>query len=205
MKTMTKLDTYNNETEEPPGLLLLEPAPYSPFAHHEHFSPRLSYAESLRFYQHLCPPFPHEPTRDNFAVVRTDAVGEGLIALVDFAPGDIVFTFAGTVLPHQTLFTLQIEPGKYLEDPLVMGKVLHSCDPNMVCNMDHLTFWAVKPIRANDYLFMDYETTEDKLFRHFECCCGAPDCRGQIRGRAFLSPQKRKLARTYLDYSNVTA
>lgn len=201
MKNHAKLDISHDEVEEPPGLILsLQTAPLSS-SPVTAFPSRLPHAESHRFYQHLCPPFPHEPTRDRFALIRTDAVGEGLISLVDIEPGEIVFTFAGTVLPTQTLFTLQKAPGVYVEDPLVMGKVLHSCDPNMICSMEHQTFWAIKPIRANDYLFMDYESTEDQLFREFQCCCGAPNCRGEIRGRALLDPQQRHHALTFADFS----
>jgi uncharacterized protein len=161
-----------------------------------------SQTQSLRFYENLCPPFAHEPTRDKFKIIHNDVVGDGVIALVDFNPGDIVFTFAGTILPYQTLFTLQIEPGQYIEDPLVMGKVLHSCDPNMICSMEHKTYWACKPIKANDYLFMDYESTEDQLFRHFSCCCGAVHCRGEIHGRQFLSKKDKKRIKTLKDLAN---
>jgi hypothetical protein len=31
---------------------------------------------------------------------------------------------------------------------------------------------------------MDYETTEDELFRAFNCACGSVSCRGQIKGKA---------------------
>lgn len=139
-----------------------------------------------RFYQHLCPPFPNEPRRDRLSVVETaDGKGEGVQALVAFAPGEIVFTFTGTVLGEQTLFTLQIEPGRYISDPLMMGKVLHSCDPNMDCDMATLTFRARRYIAPGEMLSMDYETTEDELFRSFHCGCGSANCRGLIRGRRF--------------------
>lgn len=159
-------------------------------------------SDSERFYSNVCPPFPHEPTRDRFRIIHNDVVGEGVIALVDFEPGDIVFTFAGPILDHQTLFTLQVEPGVYIEDPLVMGKVLHSCDPNMIADMSRRTFWACKPIRANDYLFMDYESTEDELFRGFSCACGAEHCRGSIRGRRFLDPNHAQFIHSVRDIPN---
>jgi uncharacterized protein len=158
--------------------------------------------QSQRFYENFCSPFAHEPTRDKFKIIHNDVVGDGVIALVDFNPGDIVFTFTGPILAHQTLFTLQIAPGQYIEDPLVMGKVLHSCDPNMICSMEHRTYWACKPIKANDYLFMDYESTEDQLFRHFHCCCGAVHCRGEIHGRQFLAEEQKKQIKTLKDLAN---
>ena len=139
----------------------------------------------LRFYKGLCEPFQHEPTRDKIQVVQTQGQGEGLISLAAFEPGDIVFIFHGDIINQQLLSTLQIEPGKFISDPYVMGKVLHSCDPNMSCEMDKLLFRARKPIQPGDFLTMDYETTEDELFQQFYCACSAPDCRGWIRGRNY--------------------
>lgn len=137
----------------------------------------------LRYYAQLCPPFANEPTRDRVKVISTDdGKGEGLQAVAGFRAGEIVFTFTGTVVSEQTLYTLQIEPGKYLSDPLVMGKVLHACEPNMHCDMRTLTFTAVRDIAPGEMLTMDYESTEDELFRQFFCGCGAASCRGWIRG-----------------------
>jgi len=140
---------------------------------------------SNRFYEGLCPPFAYEPTRDSFAVVKDGAKGEGLTALRSFKAGEIVFRFFGPVLWEQTLFTLQKAPGVYVEDPLVMGKVLHACDPNMVCSVIDQTFTAARAIAAGEYLTMDYETTEDELFRSFNCQCGSSKCRSVIKGRAY--------------------
>jgi len=139
---------------------------------------------TIRYYAQLCPPFVHEPTRDRLRVIGTgDGKGEGLQALVDFGKDDVVFTFTGSVVTEQSLYTLQIAPGQFVADPIVMGKVLHSCDPNMHCDMSTLTFTARRDIRAGDMLTMDYETTEDKLYRAFHCGCGAAICRGDILGK----------------------
>lgn len=141
-------------------------------------------ARSLKLYPADMPDYPFEPTRRDFAVVRVgDHEGEGLQARRDFDAGEIVFVFTGWVLNQITQYTLQFEPGTHIHDPYVMGKVLHSCDPNMSCDMTTRTFRAARPIRAGELVTMDYETTEDVLFRPFECSCGAANCRGQISGR----------------------
>jgi hypothetical protein len=41
-------------------------------------------------------------------------------------------------------------------------------------------FVALKPIRANDEIVWDYESTEYEF--GFECSCGAPNCRGDLKG-----------------------
>jgi len=49
--------------------------------------------------------------------------------------------------------------------------------------MDSLTFTARKQINPNEFLTMDYESTEDELFRFFNCGCGSENCHGYITGR----------------------
>ncbi|HPS56750.1 MAG TPA: SET domain-containing protein-lysine N-methyltransferase [Spirochaetota bacterium] len=138
-----------------------------------------------RFYPDFYPRFMHEPTKEKFSIIKTDDVGEGIISQASFMPGDIVFKFAGVLLSEVTLFTLQLKEGNHLHDPFFMGKVLHSCDPNMSCDMETQTFTAVKEIKPGDFLTMDYETTEEELFRSFECRCGAPNCKKLIMGKKF--------------------
>ncbi len=161
------------------------PAPMTSKRHAAAMASDTRNASSPRYYADISQPFAYEPTRERIRVIRThDGKGDGLQAVTDFQQGDIVFSFTGPVMTEQTLYTLQIEPGKYLSDPLVMGKVLHACDPNMECDMRTLTFTARRDIAAGEMLTMDYETTEDELFRPFFCGCGAASCRGWIRGRA---------------------
>ncbi|MDA0785255.1 MAG: SET domain-containing protein-lysine N-methyltransferase [Proteobacteria bacterium] len=138
----------------------------------------------MRYYPDFVPSFAHEPTAENFAIRPIDGnVGEGVVALTDFAPGQLVFAFTGFFVSEITLFTLQVRPGLYLHDPYFMGKVLHRCDPNCDVDMEARTFHARKPIRAGDWVTMNYEQTEDQLFRAFRCHCGDTPCHDQAPGR----------------------
>lgn len=138
-----------------------------------------------RFYPDTFSPFTNEPTPEKFRIISTDNCGEGIISQAVFKPGELVFCFTGTLTTEMTLYTLQVRPGLHLHDPYFMGKVLHSCDPNMSCDMETRTFTARKEIKPGDYLTMDYDTTEEILFREFTCHCGSPNCRGRIRGSKF--------------------
>jgi tyrocidine synthetase-3 len=140
---------------------------------------------STRFYPDFYPSFQHEPTMDKFKIIKSDEVGEGVIALNTFDPGQIIFRFSGLILNDMTLFTLQLGIGQHIHDPFFMGKILHSCDPNTDCDMATQTFTAIKPIKPGEYLTMDYETTEDELFRSFECHCGSPNCKKFIMGKKY--------------------
>lgn len=136
-----------------------------------------------RFYPASISPFPNEPLHSNFNIINSPAFGEGIIALTTFKSGNIVFSFTGDIVKDIMLYTLQIKPGMHIYDPFAMGKILHSCDPNLLCDMQALSFFALKDIEIGDYLTMDYETTEDTLFRPFVCQCGSAKCRGTIKGK----------------------
>jgi hypothetical protein len=138
----------------------------------------------MRFYPDTLPPFPNEPTTDRFRICRISAaVGEGVITLSRFKPGDTVFSFTGFLTTEITQYSLQIRRGMHLHDPFFMGKVLHSCDPNTSCNMRTRTFTALKPILPGDLITMDYAETEEVLYKPFPCSCGAADCRGFVTGK----------------------
>ena len=132
-----------------------------------------------RFYPESVPPFPHEPTPETFAIRQIgDNVGEGIVALKAFETGQIVFRFTGFYMSEQTRFTLQVKPGLYLHDPFFMGKALHRCDPNCSVDMQKRTFTARRPIMPGEWITMNYEQTEDELFRSFVCVCGDAPCEG---------------------------
>ncbi len=146
-----------------------------------------------RFYPEAVPSFRHEPTRDRFAIrpIR-DEVGEGVVALVPFATGDIVFGFTGFYSSEITLFSLQVEPGRYLHDPFFMGKILHRCDANCDVDMDRRIFIARRAIQSGEWVTMNYEQTEDRLFRAFVCVCGEAKCEGYEQGRLIQGKSVRR-------------
>lgn len=138
----------------------------------------------MRFYPDSVPPYPHEPDRSRFDIRPVDDQrGVGVVSLVEFAPGDLVFRFTGFLLGEITQFSLQISPDEHIHDPFFMGKVLHHCEPNCRVEISTRSFYALKPIHPGEIVTMDYDTTEDALFKPFQCSCGAPSCRGLIQGR----------------------
>ncbi|CAM3870845.1 SET domain-containing protein-lysine N-methyltransferase [Alicyclobacillus pomorum] len=136
-----------------------------------------------RFYPVTIGIHPNEPTKDKFSMKYQPTFGEGVVATTFFGKGELICRFDGALLTHQTLYTLQKRPGVYIEDPFFMGKILHSCHPNTTVDMDSQTFWATKDIQPSDFITMDYESTEDQLFRSFHCQCGSYQCRGHIVGK----------------------
>jgi tyrocidine synthetase-3 len=139
----------------------------------------------MRFYPDFYPTFAYEPTKDRFEIRYIgDGVGQGVVSLVEFEPGDTVFRFTGVFSSEITLFTLRVNDFLHLHDPFFMGKILHSCDPNCHVDMETRTFTAIKPIQAGEFVTMDYAQTEAILYRPFPCECGAVNCRHFIVGYA---------------------
>lgn len=125
------------------------------------------------------------PQSSDFAVVEKDPqVGKGVITYRDFKKGEVIAKMAGDVVSVIKQHTLQIDAKRHLHDTYFSGYFLHSCDPNIFLDMQEMKVIALKPIRANSYLYMDYAQTEDVLFRQFPCSCGARSCRGWITGKA---------------------
>lgn len=125
-----------------------------------------------------------EPQAEDFRVVDVDeSRGQGVLVLRSFRRGDILFRMKGHLSSEMTLFSLQMAPGLHLDDPYFAGKVLHSCNPNSRLDVSTRLFTALRYIEAGELLTMDYEETEDELFRSFNCSCGEPNCRGEIAGR----------------------
>lgn len=141
-----------------------------------------------RFYPDSLPSFLNEPTPENFEICRiSDSVGEGVIARTHFSKGAVVCAFTGYFVDTITQFSLSVSHDLHLHDPYFMGKVLHSCDPNMHCDMTRRIFIAKRDIQPGDFITMDYDQTEERLFKPFTCSCGAQNCRGLIAGSA-MSP-----------------
>ncbi|MBF0478122.1 MAG: SET domain-containing protein-lysine N-methyltransferase [Candidatus Omnitrophica bacterium] len=137
-----------------------------------------------RFYPDSLPEFPYEPKPGDFRIQKIgDSVGNGVMALKSFLPGDIVFAFTGFLVTEITQYSLRYRNGLHVHDPFFMGKVLHCCNPNTYCNMETRQFIAVQAINPGELITMDYLQTEDVLFKPFNCSCGAPNCRGYVSSR----------------------
>lgn len=125
-----------------------------------------------------------EPSSRDFRVAEVDADrGQGVVVLRRFRRGQTLFRMNGVLTQEMTLHSLQMAPGLHLDDPYFAGKVLHSCAPNARLDVETRLFIAERDIEPGELLTMDYDHTEDVLFRPFWCQCGAEGCRGEISGR----------------------
>ena len=139
-------------------------------------------------YPDFIPKIDNHPSTDDFEVMLSaDKRGEGLTAKRGFVAGEEMAKLSGVLTHEHLLHTLQVSPGMHLHDPWFTGMLLHSCAPNVSLNMAKGRMICRSPIRAGDWLTMDYATTEAVLFRQFYCRCGANSCRGWVHGYAECS------------------
>lgn len=137
----------------------------------------------MRIYPDQIPEYWLEPTDDSFEVKRVEGSGFALFTKKAFKKGQQLFIFSGTIMQKATQHSLQLATGLHIHDPWVMGYSLHSCAPNCTVNVRERTFTALKDIAAGDLVTMDYQETEDYLYKDFVCGCGSCDS-AQITGRA---------------------
>ena len=126
------------------------------------------------------PLFPH---KDDFEVImKNDQSGMGVVTYKDFNKGELVAKLAGDFIHDIRQHSLQIDDTTHLYDVYFSGYFLHSCDPNISLDMKNLTVHALRPIKAYEFLYMDYAETEQVLYKQFPCSCGSAKCRGWITG-----------------------
>ncbi|MDA0881249.1 MAG: diaminopimelate decarboxylase [Proteobacteria bacterium] len=124
------------------------------------------------------------PQKIDFTIHKTSrSKGLGVLTNKSFKAGDYLAKITGPKVPDILQHTLQISKNLHLHDTYFSGYFLHSCDPNIKVDMQKLEVWAIKPIKKNSYLYMDYTETEDYLFKSFKCNCGSSNCRGIVRGK----------------------
>jgi hypothetical protein len=146
-----------------------------------------------RFYPDHFSVVSNEARWEDFRVLDVDGKrGQGVLVLRDFSQGSVLFRMNGTLTTEMTLHSLQMAPGLHLDDPYFAGKVLHSCEPNSWLDVETRIYFATRDIVAGELLTMDYDETEDILFRAFDCCCGSTRCRGTVGGRMMKQAAPRR-------------
>jgi uncharacterized protein len=106
--------------------------------------------------------------------------GVGLHAARSYRPGDVVVAFEHvTWRPERDRHTIEHPFGGHLFHPL-LARTRHSCEPNCRISFPDRAMIAVRAIAPGEAISFDYQTTERRLSRPFDCRCGSRGCRGRI-------------------------
>ena len=107
-------------------------------------------------------------------------MGERLYAVRRYGAGEVVLEFEQVAWqPTRDRYTVEHPFGEHFHHPL-LAKVSHSCEPNCRVSFRDRTLVAIRPIAPGDPITFDYQSTETRISRPFDCDCGSPACRGRI-------------------------
>ena len=141
---------------------------------------------------------------------RSPIQGRGLFATRPIRKGEIVAIKGGHILDRRALSKvrrriadayIQIEDGFYIgairRSEVGRNKIYinHSCEPNLGFR-GHITFVALRAIKAGEELTYDWAMEEDVPART-RCACGARRCRRTLTGQDW---KKTALQRRYRGY-----
>ncbi len=133
-------------------------------------------------------------------------LGKGIFAKADIKKDEILFIVKGTIKKNEYGPEFSVEGPNWLA--LAKNKWLspfdnnpwryinHSCNPNVGLK-GKVTVVAMKNIRKNEQITIDYSITEDDPYWKMKCNCEQTNCRKIIRSARFLS---RTLFKKYKKY-----
>jgi len=153
----------------------------------------------------------HHGAPCRLAATRCDG-GYGLFAAADVPTGAVVLKLDGEVVEQPSQRSVQIGVGRHVDIPRAeqlggdggpddrarderaeryLWRFLnHSCAPNTALRGRALV--STRPIQAGEPVRFDYETSEWDMAAPFACRCGAPACRGTVRGFRHLDEADRR-------------
>ncbi len=130
--------------------------------------------------------------------VRPDGQ-KGLFAAQPVEAGEVLLTYDGPVLDHPTRLSIQIDDQKHIEGTEDSNAfVNHSCDASAYVDWNVPCLRARRTIRVGDEITCNYFTTDYELHSPFVCSCGAPGCKGEIRGFKYLSREEQRALEPWL-------
>jgi hypothetical protein len=140
-----------------------------------------------------------------YYIGKTLNKGKGLFASQKIGKGEILFLAKGKIISSYYCERFYIGPrwigidhAKWLSPfrDNALWYLNHACSPN-VGRRGLRTMVAMRTIRKDEEITLDYSTTEADPHWRMQCHCHHDHCRGTIRAIQFLPP---RLFKKYLEY-----
>lgn len=141
----------------------------------------------------------------NLKFVYQKGIGLSLFAGKPFARGAAVAKLRGTLVHFSKASR---EAVQYNENFFIDTKryvfedfINHSCAPNAFIDFKKKSFRALRPIRKNEEITINYLATEydmEKMGTSFICKCASKGCFKKIRGFRYLSKSEKNRLRPIL-------
>jgi hypothetical protein len=140
----------------------------------------ISYRETGDPFSGVTLPEPHKRACAPALVLRRAPADRGLYAARRFRPGDRVLELDEvTWRSDRDRDTVEHPFGGHMFHP-VLAKAAHSCAPNCQVSFPDRALVATSAIASGDAVTIDYQSTDRRISRPFDCHCGSRGCRGQI-------------------------
>jgi D-alanine-D-alanine ligase len=142
----------------------------------------------------------HQRKRKPYTMKGNSIAGYGIYAKRHFKKGELIFEGEGRAQRiitrrfvennwneddkmHFRRYAYPVSEELFIlwdEDPSGWAPQNHSCDPNT--EFDGLNVVAIKDIRQNEEITLDYASFLDENMEPFQCNCGSANCRGRVMG-----------------------
>lgn len=143
-----------------------------------------------------------DPTRSPLpslhAIVAQRGDQYAVVARRNIPAGALVMRLDGPLVDKPGRYTVQVDVDQHVDaemhpahgDRYPLWRFLnHACAPT--ARVVGRTLRAIAAIKKGDEVTFDYDATEWDMASPFACLCGAPTCRGKIRGYRHLKPAVR--------------
>ncbi len=140
-------------------------------------------------------------------VIKTKNLGKGIFSKVNIKKDEILFIVKGTTKKgdyNSKFYTegpnwLALEKNKWLSpyDKNPWRYINHSCNPNAGLK-GKVTVVAMKEIKKNKQITIDYSITEDDPYWKMKCICEQKNCRKIIRSIRFIPPMLFNKYKNYI-------
>jgi hypothetical protein len=141
------------------------------------------------------------------AVMEHPKLGDAIVAIEPIAKDELVAIWSGKLLTYKEVMRLpsgerymvaQIGEDlfSYSETKTPPDNLNHSCEPNLGFSpLDQIV--AMRDIAVGEQLTLDYAMCDTTPLSNFDCLCGSPMCRGEVKPDDWRIP---RLQKTYGEY-----
>jgi SET domain len=122
-----------------------------------------------------------EPNEPTVYISNSEIAGSGIFAIGPFEAGAWICLLRGPKIKGPVPMEhgpnwVGIGQDVWIDPEFPIGHINHSCEPNAAFT-DGLILRALRPIRQDEEVTMDYSTTEADPSWQMSCACGTPTCR----------------------------
>lgn len=122
----------------------------------------------------------------------TESDYKSMLAKQDIPAGVVLSEFGySELLKHPSRYTVQTGMNKHITlSPSYLRYVNHSCDPNVVFDLERMVLRTIRSIQKGEEIVFFYPSTEWAMTEAFDCLCKSEQCLKRIQGAAFLKEEQ---------------